>query len=301
MVTLVTNNQLVTAYLIHLEVEKNYSLNTCEQYGYDLRLFLKCLKNKAIKEITTLDIRQFLVHLKKDRNYAPASLHRKICAIRSFYRFLTCQGYLDTDPSTQIASPKVPRSLPKFLTLEQVEAFLKNIRNIQDKAIVELLYSSGLRVSELCMLNIDDINFKENIIKVRKAKGDKQRYVLFNDRVKGTLVKYLQKRKKPIDPTDKTLFLNRIGKRMRSSSVQGIVARYRKLAKLPRNITPHTLRHTFATHLMQNGADIRSIQELLGHASLSTTQLYTHVDTNHLKRAYNQAHPFSRGITERRT
>ncbi|MFX0064491.1 MAG: site-specific tyrosine recombinase/integron integrase [Candidatus Hermodarchaeota archaeon] len=291
-----TNENLVQTYLIHIEVEKNYSLNTCEQYGYDLRLFLKYLENKPLKKITTLDIRQFLIHLKKDRNYAPASLHRKICAIRSFYRFLTRQGYLVADPSTQIASPKVPRSLPKYLTLEQVEAFLKNVRKIRDKAIIELLYSSGLRVSELCILNIDDINFKENSLKVRKAKGNKQRYVLFNDRVKETLMKYLEQRKVPINANGKALFLNRTKRRMQPGSVQRIIAKYRKLANFPKNLTPHTLRHTFATHLMQNGADIRSIQELLGHASLSTTQIYTHVDTNHLRRAYNQAHPFSTKI-----
>lgn len=289
---MISNLDLIEQFIIYLEVEKNYSPNTCTQYTYDLLFFFKCLNNKDIREIETPDIRKFLIYLKKERNYCAASIHRKLCCLKTFCKFLIKEKYLVQDPVGNIDSPKVPRALPKFISIEDIEMILKSVTSKRDQAIIELLYSTGLRVSELCLLNLDDLDFEQQVIKVRRAKGRKQRYVLFNERVKGTLEEYLTKRQKKVQQEPQALFLNKYGKRIHSISVQRIISKYREMLNLPEHLTPHCLRHTFATHLLQNGADIRSIQELLGHNSLSTTEIYTHVDTRHLKRAYKSAHPF---------
>ncbi|MFX0094336.1 MAG: site-specific tyrosine recombinase/integron integrase [Candidatus Hodarchaeota archaeon] len=286
------NDELIEAFLIFLEVEKNYSTNTCSQYRYDLRLFFKFIEKEA-DNVATLDLRRFLIHLKKDRNYAPTSIHRKICSLRSFYKFLEKEGYISKDPTSTIASPKVPKSLPKFLTIEEVDRLLAMVSNVRDRAIIELLYSTGMRVSELCTITLDDIDLEKKLIKVQQAKGSKQRYVLFGGRAELSLRDYLYERKLKAAPEEKAVFLNRFGTRMHPITVQRIVAKYRKQAELPETTTPHMLRHTFASHLIQNGTDIRFIQELLGHNSLSTTQIYTHIETKHLRKAYDQAHPFS--------
>ncbi|MFX0061469.1 MAG: site-specific tyrosine recombinase/integron integrase [Candidatus Hermodarchaeota archaeon] len=291
-------NEELIKWFIQVQKRKRYSPGTCKQYKYDLLLFLKFLDNKPANEVSKRDIDWFLDHLLTDREYAAASIHRKICSLRSFYKFLQKNKdeiqkdfdiIIKADPTANIESPKVPKSMPKFLKQGEILHFLGSINNIRDRAIVELLYATGMRVSELCNVMIEDINWEDNLIKVQKGKGSKQRYVVFSKRAQVFLKDYIRdERPKIAKKEEQALFVNRFGKRLHPITVQRIVAKYRKNGGFKDNVTPHCLRHTFATHSIQGGMDIRYIQELLGHNSLSTTQIYTHVDTRHLRKVYNQ-------------
>jgi integrase/recombinase XerC len=229
---------------------------------------------------------------------------RRLSSIRSFFKFLYREGYIKTNPAKLVSNPRVPKLLPRFLSVDEVFSLIEKPEGIgflpaRDRAILELLYSSGLRVAELAGLNMDDINIKESLIKI-KGKGKKERIVPVGSKAIDALKSYSIERIL-LKGKDSALFLNRMGTRLTDRGVRRIVVKYAKALSIQGRIGPHTLRHSFASHLLQGGADLRVIQELLGHSSLSTTQKYTHLDITHLMDIYDKAHPVARGkIRERR-
>lgn len=247
-------------------------------------------------------IRGFLAHL-GDQHYSAATMARKIATLRSFYKWAERRGLADTNPMTLIRTPRQSKRLPKAITIEQVEKLLaapdeKEVLGLRDRAMLETLYSTGIRVSELVGLELDDIDLPGEAVKV-KGKGKKERVVPLGSHALGAIRKYMDMLK--ADPrfaaawaegrARRPLFVNKHGGRLSSRSVRRKLDKYLKQVGLDPTISPHTLRHSFATHLLDNGADLRSVQELLGHQSLSTTQVYTHLTTQRMQNAYNQAHP----------
>lgn len=282
---------LITEFCTFLEVERGYSDNTIREYSYDLKMFQGFVNDKEMEEVTTGDIRKFLLHLKRDKNYASRSLHRKICSLRSFYKFIQKENYIQRNPAETITSPKIPKSLPKTITVDETLKLITTPTNARDKCILYLLYSSGMRVSEIINLNIDHIDINDKMLRVIGGKGDKDRNIPLNSQFFKVLEEYLCVRKAMNG--EEALIVNRSGTRTTTRSIQRLLKKYVEMSGIKKKITPHTLRHAFATHLLSNQVDIRVIQELLGHASLSTTQLYTHVTLTHLRKSYDGGHPLS--------
>ncbi len=283
-------------FLIFLEIEKGYSPKTIREYSYDLKMFDKNLNGNgngtSVEKATTTDLRRFFLHLKRDKSYSPRSLHRKICSLKSFFKFLKKEGLISTNPAENIESPKIPKSLPKTISVEEAFTLLASPQNSRDKAILFLLYGTGLRVSELSNLNIDQLDLTNRIIHIIGGKGNKDRIIPLPDSIIPILEDYIKTREDKAK--DSAFILNRSGNRLTPRSIQRLVKKYKRVAGLDnKTLTPHTLRHAFATHLLSNAVDIRVIQELLGHASLSTTQLYTHVSLEHLRESYDLGHPLS--------
>jgi len=294
---------MIDDFLIFIEIEKGYSPKTIREYSYDLKMFERNLKKdgntKNLENVTTTDLRRFFLYLKRDKSYSPRSLHRKICSLKSFYKFLKKEGMVSLNPAENIESPKIPKSLPKTISVEETFELLAKPNNIRDKAILFLLYGTGLRVSELSDLNLNHLDLDNRIIHVVGGKGNKDRIIPLPDLIIPILEDCITKR---IGNTNSSaLILNRSGNRLTPRSIQRLVKKYKKEAGLgEKKVTPHTLRHAFATHLLSNAVDIRVIQELLGHASLSTTQLYTHVSLEHLRESFDLGHPLS-GKNKRNT
>lgn len=283
----------IEKFLRYLEIEKNYSAHTLLNYKLDLEDFQRFLAGAEIKGVDYLGLRKYLAAL-KEKNLSNRSIGRKLSSLRSFFRFLTREGYLKTNPITSLSSPKQEKRLPKFLTEEEVRRLIeaafgkdeKDIRGLRDRAILETFYSTGMRISELVGLNREDLDFISCIAKVR-GKGKKERIVPIGDTALRAIRKYLEERKKE----STALFLNKSGNRISARGVRDIVEKYILRSGTRQGISAHTLRHSFATHLLNRGADLRSVQELLGHANLSTTQIYTHLTTERLKSVYDKAHP----------
>jgi len=274
----------------YLEIEKNYSGHTILNYHIDLEDFKKFLGDSPIEKVDYLLVRKYLAVL-KEKSLGSKTMARHLSTLRSFFKFLVREGFLKNNPLLSVASPKIEKHLPSFLTEEETVRLIeascpKNESGLRDRAILETFYSSGLRISELVGLNLDDVDFIGGIIKVR-GKGKKERIVPVGDKALQSLREYLNKRKKQTQ----SLFLNKRGTRITDRGVRGIVAKYIRISGMKQRISPHTLRHSFATHLLNRGADLRTVQELLGHASLSTTQIYTHLTTERLKSVYDKAHP----------
>jgi integrase/recombinase XerC len=291
----------IEKFLRYLEVQKDASVHTLRAYRKDLEEFSNFVK-KEPGEIEMIDVRGFVAgQIREGRERTTAG--RRLAAIRSFLRYLHKEGYLKANSAKLVSTPRTQKLLPKFLTVDDAFLLVEQPRGIgfikaRDRAILELLYSSGLRVSEVAGLNVDDINTKEGLVKVR-GKGKKERILPVGskavDAIKSYLVeKLLLKRKdNVISKRDAAMFLNKRGTRLSDRGVRRIVVKYAKMAGISGDIGPHTMRHTFASHLLQGGADLRVIQELLGHSSLSTTQKYTHLDIAHLLDIYDKAHPLS--------
>ncbi|HOW87185.1 MAG TPA: tyrosine recombinase XerC [Candidatus Omnitrophota bacterium] len=286
----------VEEFLGFLATEKGASEHTTKNYGIDLREFIKFLEEKDLKDLSYLDIRSFLAFL-KTRNYSKSSISRKLACLRSFFKYLVRENILAQNPAAGIATPKKEKRLPSFLNPEEVSKLLEspaknNWEEKRDKAILEMLYSSGLRVSELVGLNHDDLDFFGGLVRVR-GKGKKERIVPVGQVALKGLRAYLDIKppKEAANAIKKPLFISRIGSRLTDRSVRRMILKYVKRTGLGKEISPHTFRHSFATHMLDRGADLRSVQELLGHANLSTTQIYTHVTTQRLKDAYVAAHP----------
>jgi len=280
----------IEKFVRYLEIEKNYSSHTILNYRLDLEDFAKFLGDLAIESVDYLTLRKYLAVL-KEKNLGVNTISRRLSTLRSFFKFLTREGYLKTNPITSISSPKKEKHLPMFLTEEEVtrliEASLtKDERGLRDRAILELFYSTGMRISELVGLNIEDIDFIGGVAKV-KGKGKKERIAPVGDTATSAIRAYLKMRKKQTE----ALFLNKSRRRITDRGVRDIVKKYIRLASIKQGVSAHTLRHSFATHLLNRGADLRSVQELLGHANLSTTQIYTHLTTDRLKSVYDKAHP----------
>ena len=289
-------NKRVEEFLNFLTTEKGASGHTTKNYGIDLREFVKFIAEKEFKDLTYLDIRSFLAFL-KTREYSKSSISRKLACLRSFFKYLVRETILTQNPAAGIATPKKEKRLPSFMNPDEITKLLdapaKNSwEEKRDKAILEMLYSSGLRVSELAGLNHDDLDFFGGLVRVR-GKGKKERIVPVGQAALNSLRAYwdMKAPREVANAIKKPLFISRIGSRLTDRSVRRMILKYVKRTGLGKEISPHTFRHSFATHMLDRGADLRSVQELLGHANLSTTQIYTHVTTQRLKDAYLAAHP----------
>lgn len=291
-----STDERIEDFLNYLTTEKGASNHTTKNYGIDLREFKKFLAEKDLKEITYLDIRSFLAFL-KTWEYSKSSISRKLACLRSFFKYLARENVLTQNPAAGIATPKKEKKLPSFLNPEEITKLLEAPTKScweekRDKAILEMLYSSGIRVSELVGLNHDDLDFFGGLVRVR-GKGKKERIVPVGQVALRCLRDYLDQKppKEASHPIKRPLFVSRLGGRLTDRSVRRMILKYVKRTGLGKGVSPHTLRHSFATHMLDRGADLRSVQELLGHANLSTTQIYTHVTTQRLKEAYAIAHP----------
>ncbi|OGW83684.1 MAG: hypothetical protein A2Z83_08520 [Omnitrophica bacterium GWA2_52_8] len=289
-------NKSIDAFLTYLTTEKNASPHTIKNYQIDLREFVQNSQKRTIEEVTHLDIRGFLAAL-KGKSYSKSSISRKIACLRSFFKYHLRENHLQSNPASSVSTPKREKRLPKFLDLQEVtnllEAPAKNTwEELRDKAILEMLYTSGLRVSELVGLNTDDVDFFSALVRVR-GKGKKERIVPMGEKAVKAVQNYINKRppKEDYEGLKRPLFMNRSGGRLTDRSVRRMILKYARRIALNKEVSPHTLRHSFATHMLDRGADLRSVQELLGHENLSTTQIYTHITTKRLKEAYDAAHP----------
>lgn len=289
-------DRFIEKFLRYLEIERNVSKHTVLNYKLDLFDFKKFLEDKPVENVDYLSLRKFLVYL-KEKSLTNRTMSRKLSCLRSFFRFLFREGLIKSNPTILLSSPKQDKMLPVFLTEDEVVKLLEApavdvLSGLRDRAILETLYSTGIRVSELVSLNIDNIDFISGTIKAF-GKGRKERLVPIGDRALNAINKYLTNRNsdKKIKKETNTLFLNKNNRRISDRGVRKIVDKYIHTASLRPGISPHTLRHSFATHLLDRGADLRSVQELLGHANLSTTQIYTHLTTERLKSVYEKAHP----------
>lgn len=289
-------NPHVQNFLRFLESEKNASSHTVKNYAIDLREFTAFLEKKGIEGVDYIDIRSFLALL-KDKNYSKSTISRKLACIRSFFKYLAREDVIKTNPSAGIATPKREKRLPDFLEPAEVVQLIEapdagTWEGKRDRAILETLYSSGLRVSELVGLNQDDLDFFSGLVRVR-GKGKKERIVPLGQAALKSIQEYTQQKPPKVrdNGLKKPLYLNRSGGRLTDRSVRRMILKYCRGTGLKKEVSPHMLRHSFATHMLDNGADLRSVQELLGHENLSTTQIYTHVTTKRLKEAYEAAHP----------
>ena len=289
-------------FLIYLEVEKNFSKHTIRAYQSDILSFLLWLDNTPIEETNHTKLKDYLVFIQRF-NYSKKTLSRKIAAIKTFYRFLYREKIIETNPANSVHAPKRNKSLPKFLTGQEIEQILNNIKidtpaGYRNRVILELLYATGMRVSELSNLNFGNLNLAENEITVM-GKGAKERIVLVSSRAKDFLEKYLKTVRFMIpeagtkieENENSPIFINKTGFRLQPQSIRTALNDIVKKIELPKKVTPHVFRHSFATKLLENGADLRVVQELLGHASISNTQIYTHVSTERLKAVYDSTHP----------
>jgi integrase/recombinase XerC len=309
--------EAIERFLHHLRYEKNASRHTLRNYASDLEQFHAYLKPPggeapSIAEIDHLLIREYLGSL-HDQKLEKSSIARKLAALRAFFRFAVREGMIAQNPAKLVSTPSVPRKLPTVLTAEEINRFLDWMNSIEpkvspktdpktaqrlllrDRAIFELLYGSGLRVSELTGMNLADIDQKEQSVRVR-GKGNKERVVPYGSKARAAFEAYWPAREELLDGGGsqgrrEAVFVNNRGGRLTERSVARLVKSYARQAEIHWNLHPHSLRHAFATHLLADGADLRAIQELLGHKSLSTTQRYTHVSIRQLMEIYDKSHP----------
>ncbi len=278
-------------FLLFLERERHASGNTVKNYKKDLsqfRFFLASVKGKDILEVKPADIYDFLLWLEGE-GYSKASVERKLAALKSLYKYLRATEAIKINPARLVKYPRKGRKLPVILSRKEVEELLEVPRgedffSLRDRAILEILYATGIRVSELVALDVWDVNLRERFLKV-KGKGGKERLVPFGRPAARALSAYLDVRKNPSEPA---LFQNKFGKRLSKRWVQRLVENYIMKTSISKKISPHKIRHSFATHLLKMGADVRTIQELLGHSSLATTQKYTHLDLETLRKEYDK-------------
>jgi len=291
-------SELTDRFLHRLAVQRGYSANTLRAYGTDLRMFEEFLRQRGrdIEQASVHDVRGFVASMQM-RGMARSTLARRTAAVRSFYKYLQRQGFKKSNPMSALRSPRREQRLPSFLTLRQVEELLDTPDvstwiGRRDVAMLEMLYGGGLRVGELVGLNRRDVDMADGMLRVR-GKGKKERIVPAGSCAVAAVRTYLSDwRDGPPRRDANALFLNaREGTRITTRSVRRIIGRYAVMAGLDPKISPHSLRHSFATHMLTNGADLRCVQELLGHENLSTTQIYTHLSHEHLKKTYDMAHP----------
>lgn len=287
--------EILSKFLEYLEYQKEYSSNTLKAYETDILQFLNFLKKGEIRSFKEVDYRVFLdfiSSLKSDERYTEKSIARKVASIKAFFKFLYSRRLIKNNPALLLYTPKVPEKLPDFLSEEEVVKIIESPKGsswqtLRDRAILELLYSTGIRVGELVSLTLKDINFVDETIKV-KGKGKKERIVPVGTPAMKALIEYIEQ--KPYSKVD-AVFLNKYGKTLTERSVERLVDKYSKKAGIGKKVTPHTFRHSFATHMLNRGADLRTVQELLGHERITTTQIYTHLTLEKLREFYNKAHP----------
>lgn len=290
----------ISKFKMFLKIERGLSENSIDSYSSDLKSFYSFIKKNSLSEnLKKLDsniIKQFIYEQSKINN--PKTQARRISGIRSFFDYLVFESFIKTNPTELIETPKIGKKLPDSLSLKEIIKIINNIdlshpQGIRNRAIIETLYGSGLRVSELISLKLSNLFFKENLIKVL-GKGNKQRLVPMGKFSKKYLKIYIndQRLKTKINKIDSdTIFLNRNGRQISRVMIFKIIKELAINSNIKKNISPHTLRHSFATHLIENGADLRTIQKLLGHENIITTEIYTHLDTKHLKNIMKKFHP----------
>jgi len=290
-------------FYLFVNTEKGLSENTVTSYVTDIRFFLEFLRKESIKslsKVTRDDILSYMLNLKKD-GFASNSISRKFISVKVFFRFLHQKKLIDSNITSFMDSPKINHILPEYLTLEEVNSLLNifSIKSldpliVRNRTIIELLYSCGFRVSELVSLHVIDVRFDDGIIKAH-GKGNKERVVPFGSYAEEILKKYIWDARCVLDKSRNSpyLFLSNNGNKLDRERIWGVIVEAAISAGIPKNVHPHTLRHSFATHLLSNGADLRSIQTMLGHADISTTQLYTHIEPGQLKKTLDTFHPRS--------
>lgn len=283
------NIQFISEYIEYLEIEKGLSQNTLEAYRRDLTFFIDFCTGRNAQEITDIkrgDITSYIMKLKEE-NYTPASVTRKIASLRGFFKWFCANEYSSKNPVQTLEQPKLPKHLPKVMTVEELNRIINSNLNTLQSLIIELLYGCGLRVSELVNLSTNDIDIKSKYVKCY-GKGSKERIVPFGEKAKTALQKYLKERNLILLQNNleknKKLLIKDNGKNITRQDVYNFIRSQGE--KINKHITPHTLRHSFATHLLENGADLRVVQELLGHSDVATTQLYTHITKKRLKEVY---------------
>ncbi len=296
--------EAIENFLNYLTVEKGFSENTIVAYRNDLNQLASFVEEAATRQGYPLSWHSFnrqgmlsyLLNL-KERNYAATTVARKVAAAKSFFDFMVAEGNIKDKPTQDVGSPKLGKSLPKPITISQIRSLLEQPAKLstpeakRDRAMLELLYASGMRVSELVSLNLGDVDTKGDSVRCF-GKGHKERIIPIYRKAALIVAEYLTEARPHLahDDTERALFLNRRGERLTRQGLWQILKEYAKSAGL-KDITPHTLRHSFATHILSGGADLRSLQELLGHANISTTQVYTHLTTEHIRRTYEKSHP----------
>lgn len=296
--------EAIDSFLHYLTVEKGFSPNTEQAYRNDLSQLASFVEEEVAKRGQAAswagfgreDMMSYLLNL-KERNYASTTVSRKVAAAKSFFAFMAAEAKVKDNPTQDIRSPRVGKSLPRPISISEVRRLLEQPSKLptleakRDRAMLELLYASGMRVGELVSLNLDDVDTKGGYVRCF-GKGHKERLIPIYPKAALAVEKYLEETRPSLAHTDKkALFLNRRGERLTRQGFWQKIKEYAKAAELDAKITPHTLRHSFATHMLNGGADLRSVQELLGHANISTTQVYTHLTSEHIRRSYEESHP----------
>ena len=291
--------KLVEEFLNYLSIERGLAVNSISSYRRDLNNYIKYLeKNKigSFSETKRNNITNFMLYL-KDKGLNSSSIARALVAIKVLYRFLVNEGYLKDDVTSVFTLPKIWRKLPQVLRPEEVEKLLRspNLRTklgIRDKAALELMYATGMRVSEIAGLKLNDLNLDMRFVKCT-GKGQKERIIPLGTYAVCALTKYIDKARPGLlkQKEELHLFLSRLGRKISRQTFWKAVKAYAKKSRIKKEITPHTLRHSFATHLLERGADLRTLQEMLGHSDISTTQIYTHIDKERLKQIHRKFHP----------
>ncbi|MGY8750494.1 MAG: site-specific tyrosine recombinase XerD [Fidelibacterota bacterium] len=293
--------QFIREYMTMLKIERNLARNSLESYQRDLNQYHSFLKDdlkiNSIRNVTLGHIRTYVRHL-SDKSMAANSVKRAISTIRTYHNFLLFEGRMKDNPAQLLDTPKIPQKLPNILTIEEIDIILNIIPNdkpmaLRDLAIFEMMYSCGLRVTELCDIKTTDILWDSEIIRVN-GKGNKQRFVPIGPIARDNLKIYLNlKRPSLADKNNNVieLFLSQNGRKLTRMMIWVLLKKWTEASNLQKQVSPHTLRHSFATHLLEGGADLRSVQEMLGHADISTTQVYTHLDKEHLKEVHRTFHP----------
>ncbi len=291
--------KLLEEFKLYLEVERNLSIHTAKAYSTDITIFLNWTQNRSPQTFTHKDIKEYLAFI-QTQSYSKPTVSRKIAALRTFYKFMYREKLVTTNPASNIKTPKKPKKLPDFLTEEEVDEVLNQVdittpSGYRNRTIFEVLYATGIRISELCSLNFEDLNLESNEITVF-GKGGKERIVLISNRAKQYLEKYIQTMRRQICADDyftqsSPVFINNTGFRLQQRSINRTLSELSKKINFSKKLSPHVFRHSFATKLLEKGADLRVVQELLGHANISNTQIYTHVSAERLRQTYIKAHP----------
>ena len=286
-------------YLVTIRVEKNLALKTIEAYNRDLGHYLTFIKNKNVKvisKVTQMHIREYMRDL-NEKGLAPKSITRIFSSIRSYHKYLTAEKIVVENPTLALSSPKSPKKLPSVLNVNEITNIIEDIDESsqfgkRDKAIIEMLYSCGLRVSELCDLDLSNLFLDDDLIRIF-GKGLKERLLPVGARAKDYLNNYLLYLRPSLINKKKSsaVFLSRNGNKLTRSMINKILIKWSVASGIKKSISPHTLRHSFATHLLEGGADLRFVQALLGHSDISTTQIYTHLNKKHLQEVYKTYHP----------
>lgn len=289
----------LTAFIASLQIERSLSGNTVVSYRYDLeRLagFLDSAVTKSVSDVTTDLLSEYLRRL-FDLGFAPASIQRTLSALRCYFRYLLGEGVISHDPTELLEGPRAGRYLPTVLTPAEIAAIIEGVDlagrgGLRDRAMLETLYATGMRVTELAAFTVEQLLTEEKLVRIF-GKGSKERLVPIGDIALRCVDDYMRNERpqfaRPV--TDSTIFLNRVGKGLSRMGIWKIIQKHVRMAGIVKKVSPHTFRHSFATHLLEGGADLRVVQEMLGHASITTTEIYTHVDTEYLREVHRTCHP----------